>query len=183
MSWNDRQNSYGWVSIFLHWLAASLIIALWIVGDSIDATKTNFEKVAQLKLHISIGSCAFVFLWLRVIWRLKSQHPKLDDQGRIDHYIANTVHYLMLTAIALMLISGPLMVWSGGRAISVFDLFSIPSPLGNNDSIRYLTQTVHVYTSKAILTLVILHICGAFKHLMFNDDDVFLRILMPKREK
>ncbi len=32
-----------------------------------------------------------------------------------------------------------------------------------------------------ILAVVFLHMSGALKHLMFNDDDIFLRIFVPKK--
>ena len=50
------------------------------------------------------------------------QPPALQKASRV-------LHIALLTAIAV-LVNGPLAVWSGGRAINVFDWFAIPSPLG-----------------------------------------------------
>ena len=181
MQLKDQKNSYGWVSIAMHWLVATLIFTLWFTGDSISFFETRTERGNQRLLHMSIAVCAYGFIWFRIGWRLFSKHPSLDGQSRLDHWIANTAHYLMLVAIALMLISGPLMIWSRGNPIPVFDWFSIPSPMGTNSALSDFAEEIHAFSANTLLIVILLHISGAFKHLMFSDNEVFLRILVPKK--
>ena len=37
----DTSISYGWVSIVLHWLTATVVIALWFLGQSIDSAEAG----------------------------------------------------------------------------------------------------------------------------------------------
>ena len=182
MRLKDQKNSYGWVSIATHWLVATIIFTLWFIGDSISFFDSRAERGQQRLLHISLAVCAYGFLWFRIGWRFFSKHPRLDGQGRLDHWIANTAHYLMLAAVALMLISGPLIVWSRGTPIHVFDWFSIASPIGSNLPLNEFCEKVHSISANTLLVIVLLHISGAFKHLMFSDNEIFLRMLVPKKQ-
>lgn len=182
MSLRDTPNSYGWISIIFHWIVAITVITLWFIGDSISTFDDSEKRNAYRNLHISIGACAYLFLWFRIGWRLRSGHPKLDDQGRLDHFFANMAHYILLTAIAAMLLTGPLLVWSTGASISVFDWFSIPSPTGFSITLYQFVYRVHSISAIIILCVSLAHMAGAFKHLMFDDDEIFLRMLVPLRK-
>jgi len=178
----DSNDSYGWVSILLHWMVVCVVMTLWFIGDSAETLGAGDEAIEQIRLHISIAGCTYVVLCLRIGWRLISGHPSLDGQGPVDHWVANTAHYILLGAISAMLLSGPLMVWSGGRDILIFDWFSIPTPMGPNEILHGAMEALHVFSSRVILIVALLHMAGACKHLMFDDDDVFLRMLVPKKK-
>lgn len=181
MQLRDTPNSYGWISIVFHWIVAITVITLWFIGDSISALDSSGQRNVYRELHVSLAACAYLFLWFRIGWRLRSGHPKLDGQGPIDHIVANLAHYILLTAIALMLLTGPLLVWSSGASIDVFDWFSIPSPIGFSIGLYQFSHRVHSISGLVILFVALAHMAGAFKHLMFNDDEIFLRMLMPLR--
>ena len=87
----------------------------------------------------------------------------------------------MLLAVVLMLISGPLIVWSGGNSIHVFDWFSIGSPIGSNSVLNEFLEKVHAVSANTLLVVVLLHVSGAFMHMMFSDNEIFLRMLAPKK--
>ena len=179
----DTHNTYGWISIVLHWLAAAVIFILWFLGDSSGAMDSDVDRINMIRLHVSIAVCAYILLLARIIWRLIAGHPRLAEQSRAEHWVSNTAQYLMLLGIAFMLISGPLTIWSGGHEIQVFDWFSIPSPIREYEILNEISSVVHGVTATLIIIIAMLHICGAFMHLMFRDDDLFIRMLVPKETK
>ncbi len=144
---------------------------------------TSNDNQSLVGLHISIASSVWLLVWARIVWRFKSSHPVLDGQNRFTHFVGKSLHYGLLCAIALMLISGPSMVWSAGLPIKVFSWFSLPSPLGVVPWLNQLASQVHGFCANVIVVLVLVHISGAFKHLMFNDDDTFVRMLVTPKEK
>jgi len=182
LSLQDQPNSYGWISITLHWVAVAIIVALWFIGDSTGAADGEQERVTLFRLHMSIAMLAFPLLLLRIVWRLRSGHPWIDGQSAVDHRLANTAHYVLLFAVVVMLISGPLAVWSAGQEIMVFDWFGIPGPFAGNPVLQTIVPSAHAISAKVILIVATVHMCGAFIHLMFKDDDVFLRMLVPKKK-
>lgn len=98
------------------------------------------------------------------------------------HRIAKFTHYGMLIFLVLMLFSGPLLVWSDGNAIGIFGLLSIPGPTGESEAIRSFAWFLHSNASLLLFLLIVLHIGGALKHLMFHTDDTIIRMIWPGRE-
>jgi cytochrome b561 len=82
----------------------------------------------------------------------------------------------LLTAIAVLLVSGPLAVWSGGRAINVFDWFAIPSPMGEMPALHKALEVAHGLAAKVMLFSLAAHVLAALKHALFDRDGTLWRI-------
>ena len=161
----DRPDSFGWASIALHWLSAVLIIVMWFIGKSIHSQPAD-EIDAQRSLHIWIGLSAWILLAFRIGWRIWMRHPHIDGQSLRIHRFARIIHYLMLFTLSLMLISGPILALT-------FD---------SQSRLTEMSYMIHSNAANLLFALVILHILGALKHLMFHDDDTIVRMLWPKRD-
>ncbi len=161
----DQSDSFGWVSITLHWLTAALIILLWFVGRSIMRQDTPEAIDARRSLHITIALCAWLLLLARIIWRLRMHHPRASGQTLFIHRLARTVHYIMIAGVALMMVSGPAMAWS------------------QNEAVIDLAYAVHSLSASVLLVLFLLHLGGTLKHLMFHEDDTIVRMLWPKKQR
>jgi cytochrome b561 len=122
-----------------------------------------------------------LLIWARIIWRLYSHHPQVQGQSKWTHVTAGSIHYILLAAIVGMLCSGPMIMWSDGNSISVFDVMVIPSPMSEMPAVNDAARTIHAFCGQSILWLTLIHIGGALKHLMFHDDDTIARIFVPKR--
>ena len=175
---HDSHTRYGWTSIALHWITAIAVIALWIVGKSIFVSEPDLVD-ARRSLHVSIAASAWLVLLLRVVWRFREGHPRVRGQTVRIHRIAKAAHYAMLALLLAMMLSGPLLVWAGGNHIGVFGLVSIPAPFAASDALRSLAWYLHSKAAMLLLVLVLLHIGGALKHLMFHSDDTIVRMIWP----
>ncbi len=160
----DGPNSFGWISITLHWATALAVVALWFIGKSILWGPAE-ELDARRSLHIVTGLSVWLPLAGRILWRLRIRHPRAVGQSDRTHAVARAAHFLMLAALAIMLISGPLMAW----------LLPERSALAN------AALAVHATTATVLIVMVVLHIGGALKHLMFHDDETIARIFVPRR--
>ena len=69
----------------------------------------------------------------------------------------------MLVVLTALITSGPLVAWAGLQT-----------------SAGAVAFTVHRTAGNAMFFLVVLHILGALKHLMFHHDDSIVRMLWPK---
>jgi cytochrome b561 len=127
---------------------------------------------------MSRGVSAYLLLWGRILWRFAVGHPAPHPgQSALLFPVAKAFHYLFLIAIGLMLLSGPLMVWSGGDAIEVF-AFAIPSPFAPSSGLHDLLRRIHGVTASIIILGAILHILAALKHIVFNRDGTFDKIMI-----
>lgn len=183
MRMRDTPSGYGWISIALHWLTAIVILTLWFIGSSIR-TDVESGDDSTLRLHTSIAICAYVLLWFRVIWRFRQKHPgPMREQAGVFYEIGKYTHYAILAAIAAMLVSGPLMVWSRGAVIHVFDWFAIPGPFDTNLALFSFFHSVHVWGSRIVIIGTVLHLGGVYKHAAFNQDGTFGKMLVASRDE
>lgn len=179
----DSTSVYGWISILLHWSTTIIIIVLWFVGRGIMSSSAE-EIDARRALHVSIAGLAWLFILFRVIWRIRSGHPRVRGQTLTIHRIAKAAHYVMLATVVLMLLSGPFLVWANGYPVSIFDTITIPGPVGESESVRSFAWAIHENMALVLFLLVLTHIGGALKHLMFHTDDTIVRMIWPgKREE
>ncbi len=159
----DQPNSFGWISIALHWTTAVAVVALWLVGKSIMWLPAE-EMDQRRSLHILIGLIAWLPLMVRIVWRLKVGHPRAAGQSRRTHFFARLAHYLMLATVAVMILTGPLMAWL----------------LPERNAIADAALSLHTAAANLLLLLILLHVGAALKHLMFHDDETLARIFVPR---
>jgi cytochrome b561 len=101
----------------------------------------------------------------------------LPKQSAFFFAIGKYFHFVMLLAIAVMLLSGPLMVWTAGERIHVFGL-TVPGPFGKLETAQHALRAVHGYTAWFILGAMILHVLAVFKHTVLDRDGTFDKIMI-----
>lgn len=161
----DKKNSFGWLSIGLHWFATLAIILLWFIGQSI-ASQSIEQIDARRSLHVTLGLIVWLPLVARIAWRFKSGHPHVNGQTLMTHRLAKVAHYVMLLVLIVMLISGPLMAWA----------------MPDRSDLSEFAFLFHSFAAKALAALVVLHILATLKHLMFHEDETVARIFVPRKD-
>lgn len=180
MQWQDTQNTYGWISILAHWLSALLILALWFTGDSSQSQR--LDTSAFLSLHVSLALSVYVLLWARIAWRICVPHPRVSRQKLFSRRAALLLHFLILLCMICMLVSGPIVALGSLNEIRLFGSYILDTGIVFPGEIYEIARAVHGYFATLLLLTISIHIAAAFKHLMFNDDDTFVRILVPPRK-
>ena len=181
MAMKDTATGYGWVSILLHWITAAVIVVMLYLGNSIEGL-VGPEREQTLVLHTSIGITSYVLLWLRIIWRFVYGHPgALEAQNRVFFLIGKWVHLATIAALGVMLVSGPLMVWTMGQPIHVFDWFSIPTPFAADFEANHVLHVIHKSAAIVIFFGILLHLAGVYKHTAFNQDGTLTKIIIPAK--
>ncbi len=181
MSFNDKRTSYGWPSIVFHWVGAGLVVALFLIGEQLEELSRGPERTETLALHVSIGAIAVVVLGARILWRLFQRDPQPPADPPPVRLLSRVVQWGLLAMIAALIITGPFMPWTVGQPVDVFGAISIPSPVPVMRGLHEALEEIHEFASHAIVPLLALHVLGALKHLIFNRDGVFQRILWVKK--
>ena len=160
---HDRANSFGWISIALHWLIAIIVTALWLLGKSIEFQAPE-DILQQRKLHVTLGLIAWLFIAARIGWRTHCGHPRAHGLTDATHRLAKAAHFVMLGMLAVMLFTGPLLAWADSLFPSLVDALHF----------------VHGTTANLLGLMIVIHIAAALKHFMFHDDETMARIFVPK---
>lgn len=171
---SDRDGGYGWISISLHWLTAAAIFALLFAGDSIGVVGAEART-----FHTTVGTCAWIVLAARIAWRLLEGHPPgAPEQDRFSFYAGMAVHYVLLAAIALMLVSGPLAGWASSGGIDVFGLH-LPGAQPALPDLYAAARTLHIAGAITLAAGTLLHVAGVLKHVFVDRDRTLDRIMVP----
>lgn len=168
MSLYDTQNSYGTISRINHWLAAAFVVVLLGIGLYFHEMPKGDERLFWLRLHVALAALAFLFLAFRIVWRFVVRSPHPLAQQLTMARLTYAVHLAILFSIPLLLVSGPMMVWTADRSIEVFGWFAIPSPLGKMPAVHEAFEIVHAVASRVLLISIILHVLGALKHMVVD---------------
>jgi cytochrome b561 len=180
MRLRNTRDAYGWVAIALHWISAASVVALYLLGERLEEASKGAAKAAAMNLHVSVGVLLFTFLAARLLWSASQPAPGKLDQNRLFRTAARLVQLLFLIMILVLLVSGPLAVWSTGRGLAVFDWFVVPSPMGRAPQLHELAEGVHGAATKLFWPLIVLHVGGALKHLVVDRDATLRRMLWVK---
>lgn len=173
---DSTQSSYTRTAIFLHWITAILVAALFGIGWYMVELPKGPDRGATFALHKSIGITVFILTALRFAWRWIHRPPPLPSSIKPwQRLVARATHltfYVLLTAQPL---SGYLSSSFSGYRTSYF---GIPLPdWGRSDpALNEFFTEIHVLCSVALLSLIIVHVAGAISHALRDGEGVFRRM-------
>ena len=174
---NDGRETYGEISMAAHWIAAMFILAILVVGMVFEVLPRGGTRAAVMEIHVSIGLIALPFLLWRVYWRIKSGFPVPLPGPNWQASAAKIVHVLLLADIVVLMITGPVAVWSTGHSLELFGWFAIPSPIGKMMTLHEAVETIHVIAANPVMLLLMsLHLLGVLKHLFLDRRSSMERI-------
>jgi cytochrome b561 len=182
------QGRYNAGAIVMHWTIALLILtniglAWWF------NTLHGEAKIEPVQLHKSIGITVLMLSVVRLGWRLGVPPPALSPTLQPwERWLAHTVHALFY----VVMIGMPLTGWAFSSASPLIHVFPIVlfhvvpwpaiAPLTNlpHDQMKEahgLFLASHQLLAKLAYGLVALHLAGALKHHIFDQDNELARML------
>lgn len=177
----NGETQYGWVTIALHWLMAPAIIGLFLLGwwmRSLTYYDSWYREGPAL--HKSIGLLLLLLLLVRIGWKLANRNPA-DEPGtpRWQVLAAHATHGTLYLLLLVIMCSGYLISTADGRAIQVFNWFSVPATIQGIPHQEDIAGQVHKVLAWSLMGLVVLHGLAALKH-HFIDRDATLRRMLGR---
>lgn len=180
----DTKDQYGLISIVLHWFVALAVITALITGTTAFIAGRGPLRTDLLNFHMSVMSIAAPFVLFRLYWRFKHGKPKLPPQHPIFDRLAAIVWRVLAVGIVLQLFTGPQLAWMHNHPIGIIGFAEWPSPWPAMSEaamarIHSVSLVLHMIVGFGIGALLVLHIGGALKHLIIDQDGVFTRMIRP----
>lgn len=186
MQAGNTSESYGWVAVALHWIVAIGVLMMFFIGIQAGIAGIAGEagdrelRGTLMGYHIAWGATLILFVIARVLWRYTQPQPVKPPQAGWLNLLATITQHLLILAIVVQFISGPLAVWSGGRDINVWGLFAIPTPFAERkEGVHEFAEVLHLIGRVTIFFVLPLHILGALKHVIIDRDGAFMRMITP----
>lgn len=182
---HDTKTQLSKATIILHWIVALTIIFLLFIGMKMTMGE---EPIFSLyPIHKSIGTLILMVILIRVYWRIINGWLKpVQQPNKVEHTIARTVQWILITASVLMPISGIMMSAFGGYGVSVFGLelfasnFVEGKAVAINGGMAHFAHTMHEILGPVLIITVVLHFLGALKHHFVTKDKTLTRMLGKK---
>jgi len=189
---------YTKTAIFLHWLIAVGIFAMFAIGWYMTGLPKEAPKASSFdlfdlgiytlqvaepisprtlyfNLHKSIGITLLALIALRVLWRLTHEPPALLSSLQAwEKKLAKAGHHLLYLLMIAVPVSGLIMASYSKYGVKWFGMPLIPG-LGN-DPMRKVFVEVHEIIGIVLLAVVVLHVLGALKHKFIDKDETLKRM-------
>jgi len=172
------------VSQAIHWIFAFFLISMLSIGFYMKNTAYNPELY---QLHKSLGVFFCLLVVYRFYWRIK--HPwQSSALGTSKESIVHGIHFVLLTLMALMPITGFMISAFSGFGIHLFGVFIVPEyfdaagkVIPFNDTIYQGAKMLHNVFAYSFVVLIITHGLSALKHHVIDKDNTLMRMLPNKR--
>ena len=179
----NTDQSYGTVAKLFHWLTVLLILTLIPLGIiANDLPQGTSDEIAQkaflFSLHKTLGVTTFFVALLRIGWAITQPKPgSLNPDRKLEHWAAETVHWLLYGSLLLVPLSG----WVHHASTSGFA--PIWWPFGQNlplvpksETLAGVTAGLHIVFERVLVVALLLHVAGALKHHVVDRDATLRRM-------
>lgn len=159
---------YSLVARIFHWVIAVIVVCQIALGWIAENEKDAAKSLDLFAIHYRVGLLILALMALRFAWRLgKGAPPPPPNEPASRRRAARLVHALLYVILLSMPFSG-YVIWSFMDApmavagpISLPDLFPV---MPEDETPRAAAWYVHVYSSRALVALIALHIGAALYH-------------------
>ena len=169
---------YSRVAIALHWLIAIAIFGSFSVGLYMADLPLSPQKLKLYSWHKWAGVTIFLFVVVRIAWRLLHRPPELPaGMPAWQRNVAAATHVLLYLLMFAVPITGWLMSSAKGFQTVYFGVLPLPDLLVKNEELGDLLEEVHALLNFSMAALVAAHLGAAPKHHFIDRDDVLARML------
>ena len=178
MAIRNNWQTWGSLSIGLHWLTFILILGLAMVGLFMTELANGPLKIQVYALHKSFGLTVLGLTIIRLVWRLFSTTPKTTaNMPAWQNLIAKLTHGLLYLLLFAMPISGWLYNSAAGFPLKYFGLFKLPKLSGYDPDLKQLAGDAHGTFFYILALLTLIHAGAALKHHYLDKDNTLTRML------
>ena len=173
-----QPSGYTHTAIALHWLIALALTGTFGLGLYMHELPLSPQKLKLYSWHKWAGVTIFLFVLLRLFWRLGHRPPALPvlmpAWQRLAAEATHVLLYLLMFAVPL---SGWLMSSAKGFQTVWFGVLPLPDLLQKDADLGDLLQQIHMLLNYCMAALVAAHLGAALKHHFIDRDDVLKRML------
>ena len=178
LSTSTQASGYTRTAIALHWLIAVALAGAFALGLYMHELPLSPQKLKLYSWHKWAGVTIFLFVTLRLAWRLGHRPPALPmAMPAWQRQAAAATHVLLYVLMFAVPLSGWLMSSAKGFQTVWFGVLPLPDLLEKNKELGDLLQQIHMLLNFCLAGLVFAHAGAAIKHHFSDRDDVLARML------
>ena len=181
MSLKNTSESYGTLTIILHWLMAVMIMMIVFIGFTMTGMEDGDEKWKIYATHKAAGLIILTLALFRWFWMLTNEKPKpLSGWSNAEVGIGHATKWILMIMMLAMPVAGIIMSLASGNDIGFFGLFTIEAFAEKNKPLASIAHEIHEIGGIVIAVVIGLHILAALKHHFLKKDNTLGRMLGRK---
>jgi len=181
MSLKNTSESYGTLTIILHWLMAIMIMMIVFIGFNMTGMEDGDDKWEIYAMHKAAGLIILTLALFRWFWMLTNEKPNpLAGWTNAEITIGKATKWILMVMMLAMPVAGVTMSLAGGHDIGFFGLFTIAAFAEENKPLAGIAHEIHEIGGIAIAVVIGLHILAAFKHHFLKKDKTLARMIGRK---
>ena len=179
MYWRNTGSRWGWLAIGFHWVTVFTVISLFSLGLWMVELKYYDPWYKQGPfIHKSIGVLLFLLTLARLLWRYINITPiELKAHTVWEAYAARVSHVLLYILLFSVMLSGYFISTADGRAVEVFNLFSIPASIYGIEKQEDIAGEIHLALALVLISVSLIHALAAIKHHFIDKDSTLKRMI------
>jgi cytochrome b561 len=160
----------------LHWFSALLILALWVIGQTIDDFAKGTPRVMARSVHFVVGFVLVAVFAVRVSRRFRGQVQHFEPRERIVELSHVGIYVLMGLVLVLGVLNASL------RTDSFFGWFRFPRLIeAGGDGLRETVEDLHALAANGLVLVAAGHAAMAVFHQYVRKTPVLTRMLPPSK--
>jgi cytochrome b561 len=166
---------FAWSSRVLHWLMATLLLAMLFVGVHMVSSLAHYERL--LSIHRPLGIALLVLALVRALNRRLKPPPDfpVDMPSGERRYVVWSERLLY----ALMF-AQPLVGWgmssAAGNAVPLFGGMVLPPLAPQSSGVFTALRAAHALLGYAFFAAILLHLAGVLFHALVLRDGLLMRM-------
>ena len=166
---------YDRTTAVLHWLTAAIVVALWIVGQTIDDFPRGVPRTGARTAHILLGATLALVIVGRIWWRLSGGRRLPYASAGLAGRLERGYHWLLYALLLVTVSLGVANAWIRGDEL--LGLFKIPSIAPGNKELKESVEDLHALAANTVVIAAGLHALAALVHHFYMKDGVLRRML------
>jgi cytochrome b561 len=165
-------NAYDKTTIHFHWTTAGLIVALWVIGQTVDWFPRGPARGVAWSTHFTLGAILIAVYVGRIVWRTTSGRrlPGVGSPALVK--LASAGHGVLYLGIGLVIALGIANLFAHGSGF--WGLFHFPKIA--DESLRHNIARAHGWGANLLLMLAAAHAAVALFHQYVRRDGVLTRM-------
>jgi cytochrome b561 len=171
------RDHYDPITQTLHWLVAIAIVGTYALGLLMEDLRGP-AKALMLGNHMSLGVVVLGLTAVRLGWHAVA--PKVDPlpaSQPLVTWAARIGHLALYAAMVAVPLIGLATIFAKGRDVSLFGLFTLPSPMAANRALGKPLEEVHEIAAHLLVLLAGLHAAVAIVHQFWLRDGTLGRMV------
>lgn len=159
--------------VIIHWLTLALLIAAWLLGESVnEARHDGVATISGYMVHSLVGGVILLLTVTRLFFRSGDGVPPALGDTPMDK-VAKGIHHLLYAVLILLPVSGIVQVLTSdvSKALLSGDAALLPAKFDGVPA-----HEVHEVLVTVLIVLVVVHVLGALKHQFVMKDNIMHRM-------